>query len=63
MKCTICQAIQKLFVTLNMFAEFTLTFNNYCSPLQPSCLICINGPAGSSIKLADADGRTEQMEK
>ncbi|KAF3856526.1 hypothetical protein F7725_017249 [Dissostichus mawsoni] len=32
------------------------------SGIKPSCLICINGPAGSTIKLTDADGKTEQME-
>lgn len=27
--------------------------------VKPSCLICINGPTGSTIKLADGEGRTE----
>ncbi|XP_054472586.1 bile acid-CoA:amino acid N-acyltransferase-like [Anoplopoma fimbria] len=30
--------------------------------VEPSCLICINGPVGSTIKLSDADGRTENFE-
>ncbi|XP_023279354.1 bile acid-CoA:amino acid N-acyltransferase-like [Seriola lalandi dorsalis] len=29
---------------------------------KPSCLICINGPIGSAIRLSDADGRTENFE-
>ncbi|XP_008318306.1 bile acid-CoA:amino acid N-acyltransferase-like [Cynoglossus semilaevis] len=27
--------------------------------VNPSCLICINGPVGSTVKLRDEDGRTE----
>ncbi|XP_068172009.1 peroxisomal succinyl-coenzyme A thioesterase-like isoform X2 [Antennarius striatus] len=27
--------------------------------INPACLICINGPVGSNIKLLDAEGRTE----
>ncbi|XP_044034353.1 peroxisomal succinyl-coenzyme A thioesterase-like isoform X4 [Siniperca chuatsi] len=30
--------------------------------VKPSCLICINGPVGSTIKLSDADGKTVQFE-
>ncbi|XP_069394195.1 bile acid-CoA:amino acid N-acyltransferase-like [Paralichthys olivaceus] len=30
--------------------------------VKPSCLICINGPVGSVMKLPDADGRTEYLE-
>ncbi|XP_070758797.1 bile acid-CoA:amino acid N-acyltransferase-like [Enoplosus armatus] len=30
--------------------------------VKPSCLICINGPVGSTIKLSDANGRTEPFE-
>ncbi|XP_018554566.1 peroxisomal succinyl-coenzyme A thioesterase isoform X1 [Lates calcarifer] len=30
--------------------------------VKPSCLICINGPVGSTIKLSDDDGRTENFE-
>ncbi|XP_010745228.2 acyl-coenzyme A thioesterase 4 isoform X1 [Larimichthys crocea] len=30
--------------------------------ISPSCLICINGPVGSTVTLSDADGRTEQFE-
>nr|XP_046240083.1 peroxisomal succinyl-coenzyme A thioesterase-like [Scatophagus argus] len=30
--------------------------------VKPSCLICINGPVGSTTKLSDADGRTEEFE-
>lgn len=30
--------------------------------VKPSCLVCINGPVGSTIKLTDADGRTENFE-
>ncbi|KAM7401925.1 hypothetical protein PAMP_017202 [Pampus punctatissimus] len=29
--------------------------------VKPSCLICINGPVGSTIKLSDPDGRTERF--
>ncbi|KAM7422315.1 hypothetical protein PAMA_010402 [Pampus argenteus] len=29
--------------------------------VKPSCLICINGPVGSTIKLLDQDGRTESF--
>ncbi|XP_028262920.1 bile acid-CoA:amino acid N-acyltransferase-like isoform X3 [Parambassis ranga] len=28
---------------------------------QPSCLICINGPVGSTSKLSDPDGKTKQF--
>ncbi|XP_051272121.1 bile acid-CoA:amino acid N-acyltransferase-like isoform X2 [Dicentrarchus labrax] len=30
--------------------------------VKPSCLICINGPIGSTTKLSDADGKTEDFE-
>ncbi|KAM8917006.1 bile acid-CoA:amino acid N-acyltransferase-like isoform 2-T2 [Spinachia spinachia] len=30
--------------------------------VKPSCLVCVNGPVGSTTKLADADGRTENFE-
>ncbi|KAM4741566.1 bile acid-CoA:amino acid N-acyltransferase-like isoform 2-T3 [Anableps anableps] len=30
--------------------------------VKPSCLIGINGPAGSTVPLSDSDGRTEQFE-
>ncbi|XP_069394178.1 bile acid-CoA:amino acid N-acyltransferase-like [Paralichthys olivaceus] len=30
--------------------------------VKPSCLICINGPVGSTIKLSNAEGRTENFE-
>ncbi|XP_068170590.1 peroxisomal succinyl-coenzyme A thioesterase-like [Antennarius striatus] len=30
--------------------------------VNPSCLICINGPVGSSVKLLDVEGRTEEFE-
>ncbi|XP_040889919.1 peroxisomal succinyl-coenzyme A thioesterase-like [Toxotes jaculatrix] len=30
--------------------------------VKPSCLICINGPVGSTVKLSDADGRTGHFE-
>ncbi|KAM9361850.1 bile acid-CoA:amino acid N-acyltransferase-like [Symphorus nematophorus] len=30
--------------------------------VKPSCLICINGPVGSTIKFSDAEGRTEDFE-
>ncbi|XP_060925224.1 acyl-coenzyme A thioesterase 2, mitochondrial-like [Limanda limanda] len=30
--------------------------------VKPSCLICINGPVGSFIRIPDADGRTESPE-
>ncbi|XP_062254868.1 bile acid-CoA:amino acid N-acyltransferase-like [Platichthys flesus] len=40
-----------------------LTLRNATQPgVKPSCLICINGPVGSTIKLSDADGRTENIE-
>ncbi|XP_029906760.1 bile acid-CoA:amino acid N-acyltransferase-like [Myripristis murdjan] len=32
------------------------------SSVKPNCLICINGPVGSTAKLSDADGRTEAFE-
>ncbi|XP_047437859.1 bile acid-CoA:amino acid N-acyltransferase-like [Mugil cephalus] len=30
--------------------------------VKPSCLVCINGPVGSTTKLSDVDGKTEQFE-
>ncbi|XP_047202281.1 bile acid-CoA:amino acid N-acyltransferase-like [Girardinichthys multiradiatus] len=30
--------------------------------VQPSCLVCINGPMGSTVPLINADGRTDQFE-
>ncbi|XP_040014877.1 peroxisomal succinyl-coenzyme A thioesterase-like [Xiphias gladius] len=30
--------------------------------VKPSCLICINGPVGSNIKILDTSGRTENFE-
>ncbi|XP_042262565.1 bile acid-CoA:amino acid N-acyltransferase-like isoform X1 [Thunnus maccoyii] len=30
--------------------------------VKPSCVICINGPIGSTIRLSDSDGRFEQFE-
>ncbi|KAJ4927364.1 hypothetical protein JOQ06_015097 [Pogonophryne albipinna] len=48
-------------IGLSFGVYLTLRLANH-SDIKPSCLICINGPAGSTIKLADADGRTEQME-
>lgn len=43
--------------------KFTLTFNNLRTCLQPACLICINGPVGSTMKLLDAEGKTEMFER
>ncbi|KAM3620997.1 uncharacterized protein V6R79_004672 [Siganus canaliculatus] len=31
--------------------------------VKPACLICINGPIGSHLKLTDEDGRTDEFEK
>lgn len=31
--------------------------------VKPSCLICINGPVGSTVKLSDPDGRTRSFER
>lgn len=33
------------------------------SLFQPSCLVCVNGPAGSTVKLSDTEGRTEAFER
>ncbi|KAF1391480.1 hypothetical protein PFLUV_G00042570 [Perca fluviatilis] len=30
--------------------------------VKPACLICVNGPVGSTVKFSDPDGRTEQFE-
>ncbi|XP_029007502.1 peroxisomal succinyl-coenzyme A thioesterase-like [Betta splendens] len=49
---------------------FGLSFGTYlCLRLatqpdvNPSCLICVNGPVGSLSKLSDPDGRTEDFER
>ncbi|XP_068598073.1 peroxisomal succinyl-coenzyme A thioesterase-like [Brachionichthys hirsutus] len=31
--------------------------------VNPACLICINGPVGSSVELSDAEGRTKAFER
>ncbi|KAL7408141.1 hypothetical protein ABVT39_018829 [Epinephelus coioides] len=31
--------------------------------VKPSCLICINGPVGSTVKLSDPDGRTVDVDR
>ncbi|XP_031178736.1 bile acid-CoA:amino acid N-acyltransferase-like [Sander lucioperca] len=30
--------------------------------VKPACLICVNGPVGSTVKFSDPDGRTEHFE-
>ncbi|XP_035996663.1 bile acid-CoA:amino acid N-acyltransferase isoform X1 [Fundulus heteroclitus] len=30
--------------------------------VKPSCLVCINGPMGSTVPLTDSDGRTDQFD-
>ncbi|XP_029683276.1 peroxisomal succinyl-coenzyme A thioesterase-like isoform X2 [Takifugu rubripes] len=30
--------------------------------INPSCVVCVNGPAGSTVKLSDTEGRTEAFE-
>lgn len=39
-----------------------LTLRTATQPdVNPACLICINGPLGTTVKLADAEGRTEDF--
>ncbi|KAI3369459.1 hypothetical protein L3Q82_007677 [Scortum barcoo] len=48
-------------IGLSFGAYLTLRIATQCG-VKPSCLICINGPVGSTVKLLDEDGKTDSFE-